>query len=110
MPASRSAGTATATPSSTSSGHDELRQELRRNRALLEDKIGVRSPRWPTPTDTPAPAYGARYGEAGYRAACAVNNAIAADRHDELAMPRLTVAENTSMSSSGGRSREPACR
>ena len=36
--------------------------------------------------------------KAGYFAACAVDNSIAADRHDMLAMPRLTVAASTTMS------------
>jgi peptidoglycan/xylan/chitin deacetylase (PgdA/CDA1 family) len=76
---------------------DELRQELRRNKALLEDKIEV-------PVSTMAYPYGyssvrvrREVRRAGYWAACAVNNALAADRHDVLALPRLTIAENTSM-------------
>ncbi|WP_084958966.1 polysaccharide deacetylase family protein [Thermoactinospora rubra] len=73
----------------------ELRQELRRNKALLEDKIGQ-------PVATMAYPYGyssARVRrevyKAGYFAACAVNNAVAADRHDLLAIPRLTVGRHT---------------
>ncbi|GLW98709.1 polysaccharide deacetylase family protein [Microtetraspora sp. NBRC 16547] len=75
----------------------ELRQELRRNKALLEDRIG-------RPVTTMAYPYG--YSSArvrrevrgvGYRAACAVGNAIAADRHDLLAIPRLTVGPATTM-------------
>ncbi|MER7207599.1 polysaccharide deacetylase family protein [Streptosporangium sp. NPDC000239] len=76
---------------------DRLRQELRRNKALLEDRIGA-------PVATMAYPYGYSSGRvrrevrrAGYWAACAVSNAIAADRHDVLALPRLTVAEGTSM-------------
>ncbi|GIH77911.1 polysaccharide deacetylase family protein [Planobispora longispora] len=76
---------------------DRLRQELRRNKALLEDRLGV-------PVATMAYPYGyssarvrREVRRAGYWAACAVNNAIAADRHDVLAMPRLTVTDGTSM-------------
>jgi peptidoglycan/xylan/chitin deacetylase (PgdA/CDA1 family) len=76
--------------------HD-LRQELRRNKALLEDKIGK-------PVTTMAYPYGyssarvrREVRRAGYWAACAVNNAIAADRHDLLAIPRLTVSRATTM-------------
>ncbi|MFD1496659.1 polysaccharide deacetylase family protein [Streptosporangium lutulentum] len=75
----------------------ELRQELWRNKALLEDRVG-------TAVSTMAYPYGyssvrvrREVRRAGYRAACAVSNALAADRHDELALPRLTIAENTSM-------------
>ncbi|MFC7101327.1 hypothetical protein ACFQQB_13095 [Nonomuraea rubra] len=35
--------------------------------------------------------------KAGYFAACAVSNTIAADRHDMLAIPRLTVGKNTTI-------------
>ncbi len=76
---------------------EQLRQELRRNKALLEDKIGA-------PVATMAYPYGyssvrvrREVRRAGYWAACAVSNAIAADRHDVLALPRLTVADGTSM-------------
>ncbi|MFI6479137.1 polysaccharide deacetylase family protein [Nonomuraea sp. NPDC050663] len=76
----------------------ELRQELRKNKALLEDNIG-------RPVATMAYPYGyssARVRrevyKAGYFAGYAVANAIAADKHDMLAIPRLTVARHTSMS------------
>ncbi|MCT9930893.1 polysaccharide deacetylase family protein [Planotetraspora sp. A-T 1434] len=75
----------------------ELRQELRRNKALLEDRIG-------RPVTTMAYPYGyssarvrREVRKAGYWAACAVSNAIAADRHDLLAIPRLTVGRSTTM-------------
>jgi peptidoglycan/xylan/chitin deacetylase (PgdA/CDA1 family) len=77
---------------------DELRQELRRNKGLLEEKIGA-------PVATMAYPYGyssarvrREVRRAGYFAACAVSNTIAADRHDMLAIPRLTVARNTTIS------------
>ncbi|MDR8414618.1 polysaccharide deacetylase family protein [Nonomuraea sp. 3-1Str] len=76
---------------------EELRQELRRNKGLLEEKIGA-------PVATMAYPYGyssarvrREVRKAGYFAACAVNNAIAADRHDMLAIPRLTVGRHTTM-------------
>src|SRR5690606_29381525 len=76
---------------------DDLRQELRRNKGLLEDKLG-------TPVATMAYPYGyssarvrREVRKAGYFAACAVNNTIAADRHDMLAIPRLTVARHTTI-------------
>ncbi|GAA4520968.1 MULTISPECIES: polysaccharide deacetylase family protein [Nonomuraea] len=77
---------------------EELRQELRRNKGLLEDKLG-------TPVATMAYPYGyssarvrREVRKAGYFAACAVNNTIAADGHDVLAIPRLTVARHTTIS------------
>lgn len=74
---------------------EELRQELRRNKALLEDKIG-------TPVATMAYPFGyssarvrREVRKAGYFAACAVANSIAADKHDMLAIPRLTISTST---------------
>lgn len=76
----------------------DLREELRRNKALLEDRLG-------RPVTTMAYPFGyssARVREevrrAGYRAACAVNNALASGRHDILAVPRLTVGRTTTLS------------
>ncbi|MFI6598198.1 polysaccharide deacetylase family protein [Nonomuraea sp. NPDC050536] len=77
---------------------EELRQELRKNKGLLEERIGA-------PVATMAYPYGyssarvrREVRRAGYFAACAVNNMIAADRHDMLAIPRLTVARHTTIS------------
>ncbi len=76
---------------------ERLRQELRRNKALLEDRLG-------RPVTTMAYPYGyssarvrREVRDAGYRAACAVGNAIATARHDMLALPRLTIGHNTTM-------------
>ncbi|WP_049568202.1 polysaccharide deacetylase family protein [Nonomuraea sp. SBT364] len=76
---------------------EQLRQELRRNKGLLEDTLG-------TPVATMAYPYGyssarvrREVRKAGYFAACAVGNTIAADRHDMLAIPRLTVARHTTI-------------
>ncbi|MCG5212676.1 polysaccharide deacetylase family protein [Streptosporangium sp. KLBMP 9127] len=75
----------------------ELRQELRHNKALVEDRIG-------RPVTTMAYPYGyssARVRRevraAGYVAACAVANDLSATGDDVLAMPRLTIARGTTM-------------
>jgi len=75
----------------------ELRAELQRNKAILEDKTGI-------PITTMAYPYGyssarvrREVRDAGYSAACAVNNALTAAAHDVLAMPRLTVGRTTGM-------------
>ncbi|GAA0389819.1 hypothetical protein GCM10009530_46220 [Microbispora corallina] len=72
-----------------------LREELRRNKALLEDRLG-------RPVTTMAYPYGyssARVREevcrAGYRAACSVDNALAGGRHGMFDVPRLTVGRTT---------------
>jgi peptidoglycan/xylan/chitin deacetylase (PgdA/CDA1 family) len=74
-----------------------LREELGRNKALLEDELG-------RPVTTMAYPYGysnARVrravAAAGYEAACAVNNALVAPAHDRFAMPRLTIGRSTTM-------------
>ncbi|GGK76358.1 polysaccharide deacetylase [Sphaerisporangium melleum] len=74
-----------------------LRQELRRNKALLEDKVG-------RPVATMAYPYGyssarvrKEVRKAGYWAACAVANALAGDDDDVMALPRLTVSRSTTM-------------
>ncbi|ADG89377.1 polysaccharide deacetylase [Thermobispora bispora DSM 43833] len=77
---------------------EAIRAELRDNKALLEDLLG-------RPVTTMAYPFGyhsARVREevvsAGYAAACAVRNAVAAiDRCDALILPRLTVGPSTSM-------------
>lgn len=78
-------------------GDAALREELVRNKALLEDHIGK-------PVPTMAYPYG--YSDkrvrravvaAGYDAACAVNNAMADVQDDRFAMPRLTVDRGTTM-------------
>ena len=74
-----------------------LRQELRRNKALLEDKVG-------RPVATMAYPYGyssarvrREVRKAGYWAACAVANALADDGADVMALPRLTVGRSTTI-------------
>jgi peptidoglycan/xylan/chitin deacetylase (PgdA/CDA1 family) len=79
----------------------ELRDELIRNKELLEDRLG---------RDVTSMAYPYGYSSArvrravrasGYQTACAVANDLAADRHDLLAIPRLTVRWSTSLESFG---------
>jgi peptidoglycan/xylan/chitin deacetylase (PgdA/CDA1 family) len=74
-----------------------LREELRRSRGLLENRLG-------RPVGAMAYPYG--YSSArvrrearacGYTAACAVANAVMGGRHDPFAVPRLTVRAATSL-------------
>ncbi|MFB9834417.1 polysaccharide deacetylase family protein [Actinoallomurus acaciae] len=78
-------------------GEEALREELRRSRGLLEERLG-------RPVRTMAYPYG--YSSArvrrevhacGYTAACAVANAVMTGRHDRFAVPRLTVRAATSL-------------
>lgn len=75
----------------------ELREELRRNKGLLEERIDhpVRTMAYPYGYSSARVRRAVR--EAGYRAACAVNNAIATGHHDRLAVPRLTVGPDITM-------------
>ena len=75
----------------------ELRDELRRNKELLEDKAGCEVTTMAYPYGYSSARVRRAVRAAGYRAAAAVNNAIA-DRHDILALPRLTVGRGTTMS------------
>ncbi|MEW9534337.1 polysaccharide deacetylase family protein [Microbispora sp. NPDC049125] len=74
---------------------DMVRQELRRNKALLEDRIGGAVTTMAYPYGYSSARVRREVREAGYKAACAVNNAVAGDRHDLLAVPRLTVGRST---------------
>jgi peptidoglycan/xylan/chitin deacetylase (PgdA/CDA1 family) len=78
-------------------GTRALREELRRSRDLLGERLG-------RPVRAMAYPYG--YSSArvrhevlacGYTAACAVANAVATTGHDRLAVPRLTVRASTSL-------------
>ncbi|WP_406312772.1 polysaccharide deacetylase family protein [Streptosporangium sp. NBC_01639] len=75
----------------------ELRNELRTNKAMLEDQIG-------RPVATMAYPYGyssarvrREVRKAGYWTACAVANDTVREDDEMLALPRLTVTEQTSM-------------
>ncbi|MFC4060500.1 polysaccharide deacetylase family protein [Planomonospora corallina] len=74
----------------------ELADELRRNKALLEDRID-------RPVTTMAYPYGyssarvrRRVRQAGYLTACAVANDAFEKDDEPLALPRLTITEHTS--------------
>ncbi|GII66245.1 hypothetical protein Skr01_63300 [Sphaerisporangium krabiense] len=74
-----------------------LRVELRRNKALLEDKVG-----WPVATMAYPYGYSSarvrkEVRKAGYWAACAVANALADESGDVMALSRLTVGRSTGM-------------
>ncbi|MFI7443300.1 polysaccharide deacetylase family protein [Nonomuraea indica] len=79
----------------------ELRDELRRNKGLLEEKAGVPVTTMAYPFGYSSARVRREAGAAGYIAACAVANAVAdavpGGRQDLLAVPRLTVARNTGM-------------
>lgn len=75
----------------------DLRQELRRNKGLLEDRIGQPVTTMAYPYGYSSPRVRREVRKAGYWAACSVNNAIAAEGHDLLAIPRLTVGRSTTM-------------
>ncbi|GAA4505604.1 polysaccharide deacetylase family protein [Actinoallomurus oryzae] len=78
-------------------GEAALRDELRRSRGLLEERLG-------RPVHTMAYPYG--YSSArvrrevracGYTSACAVANAVMTGRDERFAVPRLTVRATTSL-------------
>lgn len=75
----------------------ELRDELRRNKGLLEERAGAPVATMAYPFGYSSARVRREVRAAGYTAACAVANAVAADRHDVLAVPRLTVARSTGM-------------
>jgi peptidoglycan/xylan/chitin deacetylase (PgdA/CDA1 family) len=76
-------------------GTEELRDELRLSRALLQDRLGrsVHTMAYPYGYSSARVRREVRAG--GYAAACAVANAVMAGRHDPLAVPRLTVRAGT---------------
>jgi peptidoglycan/xylan/chitin deacetylase (PgdA/CDA1 family) len=78
-----------------------LRDEVTRNKMLIEDRLGA-------PVTTMAYPYGyssarvrREVSRAGYAVACAVANDLADGRHDVLALPRLTVRRTTSLRAFG---------
>ena len=74
-----------------------LRQELRRNRALLEDKVGSLVATMAYPYGYSSARVRREVRKAGYWAACAVANSLADDADDVMALPRLTISRTTSM-------------
>ncbi|MFG3442200.1 polysaccharide deacetylase family protein [Nonomuraea sp. NPDC047897] len=75
----------------------ELRDELRRNKGLLEEKADAPVTTMAYPFGYSSARVRREAGGAGYVAACAVANAVAGDHDDLLAVPRLTVARDTGM-------------
>ncbi|MBO3748253.1 polysaccharide deacetylase family protein [Streptosporangiaceae bacterium NEAU-GS5] len=75
----------------------ELRDELRRNKDLLQDRIGAAVTTMAYPFGYSSARVRRAVREAGYTAASAVANALASDRSDPLAAPRLTVGPGTTM-------------
>lgn len=78
-----------------------LREELRRNKNLIEDRLGVAVTTMAYPYGYSSARVRRQARREGYVAACAVNNAIATRRHDVLAVPRLTIGPNTTMTRFG---------
>jgi peptidoglycan/xylan/chitin deacetylase (PgdA/CDA1 family) len=74
-----------------------LRDELTRNKESLEDRLGRAVTTMAYPYGYSSARVRREVRAAGYQAACAVANDLAADRHDELALPRLTVRWSTSL-------------
>jgi peptidoglycan/xylan/chitin deacetylase (PgdA/CDA1 family) len=78
-----------------------LRDELARNKKLIEDRLGgpVTSMAYPYGYSSARVRGEVRRG--GYAIACAVANDLADGRHDVLALPRLTVKATTSPAAFG---------
>ncbi|WP_181871435.1 polysaccharide deacetylase family protein [Sphaerisporangium album] len=74
-----------------------LRQELRRNKGLLEDKVGRLVATMAYPYGYSSARVRREVRKAGYWAACAVANTLAGDSDDVMALPRLTVGRSTTM-------------
>ncbi|WP_283137696.1 polysaccharide deacetylase family protein [Rhizohabitans arisaemae] len=75
-----------------------LRDELRRNKALLEDRLGRAVTTMAYPYGYSSARVRAEVRAAGYTAACAVaNDLLGGDGPDRYALPRLTVGPATSI-------------
>jgi peptidoglycan/xylan/chitin deacetylase (PgdA/CDA1 family) len=75
-----------------------LYDELTRSRSLIEDRLGVQVRVMAYPYGYSSARVRRTVLRTGYRRACAVANEIAVpDRHDRLALPRLTVRADTSL-------------
>ncbi|MEV5704556.1 polysaccharide deacetylase family protein [Actinoallomurus sp. NPDC052274] len=74
-----------------------LRTELLRSRRLLEDRVGRAVTTMAYPYGYSSERVRRAVRAAGYDAACAVANALAADGGDRLAVPRVTVRAGTSI-------------
>jgi peptidoglycan/xylan/chitin deacetylase (PgdA/CDA1 family) len=76
---------------------NDLRGELTRNKELLEDRLAQDVTTMAYPYGYSSARVRRAVRSAGYQTACAVANDLAADRHDVLAIPRLTVRWSTSL-------------
>jgi peptidoglycan/xylan/chitin deacetylase (PgdA/CDA1 family) len=74
-----------------------LRDELTRNKELLENRLGRVITTMAYPYGYSSARVRRAVRAAGYHSACAVGNDLAAGRHDVLAVPRLTVRSSTSL-------------
>jgi peptidoglycan/xylan/chitin deacetylase (PgdA/CDA1 family) len=74
-----------------------LRDELTRNKESLEDRLARTVTTMAYPYGYSSARVRRAVRAAGYETACAVANDLAADRHDVLAIPRLTVRWSTSL-------------
>jgi peptidoglycan/xylan/chitin deacetylase (PgdA/CDA1 family) len=78
-----------------------LRDELARNKKLMEDRLGVPVTSMAYPYGYSSARVRREVRRAGYTTACAVANDIATGRHDVLALPRLTVKPTTTPAALG---------
>jgi peptidoglycan/xylan/chitin deacetylase (PgdA/CDA1 family) len=78
-----------------------LRDELARNKELIEDRLGAPVTSMAYPYGYSSARVRREVRRAGYTTACAVANDLAAGRHDVLALPRLTVKATTSLDAFG---------
>ncbi|GLW12355.1 polysaccharide deacetylase [Microtetraspora sp. NBRC 13810] len=79
----------------------DLREELRRNKALIEDRLGLPVPTMAYPYGYSSARVRREVARAGYTAACAVANDVASGRDDVFTIPRLTIAKGTTLSTFG---------
>jgi peptidoglycan/xylan/chitin deacetylase (PgdA/CDA1 family) len=82
-------------------GDAALREELRRSRELLQDRLGRAVATMAYPYGYSSARVRREVRAAGYDAACAVANSVLSGRHDPLALPRLTVRAGTSIAGFG---------
>ncbi len=78
-------------------GRPALRDELRRSRSLLQDRLGHAVAVMAYPYGYSSARVRREVRAAGYDKACAVANSVMTTRNDPLALPRLTVRATTSI-------------
>jgi peptidoglycan/xylan/chitin deacetylase (PgdA/CDA1 family) len=77
---------------------DRVDEEVRRCKALLEDRIGARIRSFAYPHGYSSPRVREAVREAGYESACTVMNALSTVPRDPFMIPRLMVRSTTSTS------------